>query len=33
MEKLLLTVREAANVLSVSRSQVYELTYVGSSTR
>ena len=32
MEKLLLTVREAAEVLSVSRSRVYELIY-GSSTR
>jgi excisionase family DNA binding protein len=27
MEKLLLTVREAADVLSVSRSRVYELIY------
>jgi excisionase family DNA binding protein len=27
MEKLLLTVREAADVLSVSRSRVYELLY------
>ena len=27
MEKLLLTVRKAADVLSVSRSQVYELLY------
>jgi excisionase family DNA binding protein len=27
MEKLLLTVREAAEVLSVSRSQEYELIY------
>ena len=27
MEKLLLTVREAADVLSVSRSRAYELIY------
>jgi excisionase family DNA binding protein len=27
MEKLLLTVRETADVLSVSRSRVYELIY------
>jgi len=27
MEKLLLTVRKAADVLSVSRSRVYELLY------
>jgi excisionase family DNA binding protein len=27
MEKMLLTVREAADVLSVSRSRVYELIY------
>jgi hypothetical protein len=27
MEKLLLTVREAADVLTVSRSRVYELIY------
>jgi hypothetical protein len=29
MEKLLLTVWEAADVLSVSRSRVYELLYAG----
>jgi excisionase family DNA binding protein len=29
MEKLLLTVREAADALSVSRSRVYELIYAG----
>ena len=33
MEKLLLTVREAADVLSVSRSRVYELITPSSSTR
>ena len=33
MEKLLLTVRKAADVLSVSRSRVYELIYADSSTR
>jgi hypothetical protein len=33
MEKLLLTVREPADVLSVSRSRVYELIYADSSTR